>query len=157
MKLFLQKNAKFLSAGGYALTPPCLWRLGALPPNPSLRRLGVRRRRLGASPPDPKTPPPPLRISGYAPDSLWCKIVKKILYKSCFLELERIKIICINLWEKLFRISNKSLFEQPSGTDYFRKPRFDCILKTARHRKFKFGKNVVWFFPTFWSRVKNLT
>ena len=36
MKLFLQKNAKFLSAGG--------------------------------SPPDPPNSPPPLRISGYAPD-----------------------------------------------------------------------------------------
>ena len=28
--------------------------------------------------------------------SLWCKIVKKIFYKSCFLDLERIKIIYIN-------------------------------------------------------------
>ena len=26
----------------------------------------------------------------------------------------------------MFRISNKSVFEQPSGTDYVRKPRFDC-------------------------------
>ena len=34
MKLFLQKNAKFSSAGGSALRPPCLQRLGALPPNP---------------------------------------------------------------------------------------------------------------------------
>ena len=34
MKLFLQKNAKFLSAGGSAPTPSCLRRLGALPPNP---------------------------------------------------------------------------------------------------------------------------
>ena len=34
MKLFLQKNAKFSSAGGSAPRPPCLRRLGALPPNP---------------------------------------------------------------------------------------------------------------------------
>ena len=34
MKLFLQKNAKFSSAGGSAPRPPCLWRLGALPPHP---------------------------------------------------------------------------------------------------------------------------
>ena len=73
MKLFLQKNAKFSSAGGSAPRPPCLRRLGAFPPNPSLRQ-------QGASPPDPHWPPavggsaprppkqpPPLRISGYAP------------------------------------------------------------------------------------------
>ena len=29
-----QKNAKFSSAGGPAPRPPCLRRLGALPPNP---------------------------------------------------------------------------------------------------------------------------
>ena len=34
MKLFLQKHAKFSSAGGKALRPPCLWRLGAEPPDP---------------------------------------------------------------------------------------------------------------------------
>ena len=34
MKLFLQKNAKFSSAGGSAPRPPCLRRLGALPSNP---------------------------------------------------------------------------------------------------------------------------
>ena len=33
IKVFLQKNAKFLSAGGSAHRPPCLRRLGALPPN----------------------------------------------------------------------------------------------------------------------------
>ena len=34
MKLFLQKNAKFSSAGGAAPRPPCLRRLGGLPPDP---------------------------------------------------------------------------------------------------------------------------
>ena len=34
MKLFLQKNAKFLSAGGSVPLPPCLRQLRALPPNP---------------------------------------------------------------------------------------------------------------------------
>ena len=34
MKLLLQKKAKFLSAGGTTPTPPCLRRLGALPPSP---------------------------------------------------------------------------------------------------------------------------
>ena len=32
--LFLQKNAKVLSTGGSAPGPPCLRRLGAMPPNP---------------------------------------------------------------------------------------------------------------------------
>ena len=35
--------------------------------------------------------------------------------------------------EKSFRISNKSLFEQPSGTDYVQKPRFDCSGKSIFH------------------------
>ena len=47
MKLFLQKNAKFSSAGGFAPRPSCLRRLGALPPNPQ----------PPASPPDPHWPP----------------------------------------------------------------------------------------------------
>ena len=34
MKLFLQKHAKFSSAGGSAPRPLCLRRLGALPLNP---------------------------------------------------------------------------------------------------------------------------
>ena len=34
MKLFLQKNAKFLRAGGSAPRPPCLRWLEALPPTP---------------------------------------------------------------------------------------------------------------------------
>ena len=59
MKLFLQKNAKFSSAGGSAPRPPCVRRLGALPPNPQPPA-------AGALPQDPKNSPP-LRISGYAP------------------------------------------------------------------------------------------
>ena len=34
IKLFLKKNVKISSAGGYAPRPPCLRRLGALPQNP---------------------------------------------------------------------------------------------------------------------------
>ena len=34
IKLFLQKKAKFSSAGGSTPTLPCLRRLGALPPDP---------------------------------------------------------------------------------------------------------------------------
>ena len=49
MELFLQKNAKFSSAGGSAPRPPCL------------RRLGLR--------PQTSQTAPPLRISGYAPDT----------------------------------------------------------------------------------------
>ena len=52
MKLFLQKNAKFSSAGGSAPRPPCLRRLGALPPNPQSPAAGGF-----ASPPDPHSPP----------------------------------------------------------------------------------------------------
>ena len=33
----------------------------------------------------------------------------------------------------MFRFSNKSLFEQPSGTDYVRKPRFDCSKLVSQH------------------------
>ena len=33
IELFLQKNAKFSSAGSYASSPPCFRRLGALPPD----------------------------------------------------------------------------------------------------------------------------
>ena len=58
MRLFLQKNAKFSSAGGSAPTPPCLQRLGALPSNPQPPAAGSFA----------QTAPPPLRISGYAPE-----------------------------------------------------------------------------------------
>ena len=77
MKLFLQKKAKFSSAGSSTPRPPCLQRLGALPPNPHLPPVALD------APPPPNTtphlppvaldaPPPPnttpqLRISGYAP------------------------------------------------------------------------------------------
>ena len=79
MKLFLQKNAKFSSAGGSAPRPPCLRRLGALPPNPQPPAAG------GFAPRPPlasggwglrsQTPQiaPPLRISGYAPDYVCAK------------------------------------------------------------------------------------
>ena len=50
MKLFLQKNAKFLNARGSAPRPPCLRRLGALPPNPQPRA-------AGGSGPGPHWPP----------------------------------------------------------------------------------------------------
>ena len=74
MKLFLQKNAKFSSAGGKAPRPPCLRRLGALPPNPQPPAAGGIAPRpplasggWGLRPQTPQTAPP-LRISGYAPD-----------------------------------------------------------------------------------------
>ena len=73
MKLFLQKNAKFSSAGGSAPDPRASGGWGLCPQTPSLQQ-------LGASPPDPHWPAaaggsaprspqtaPPLRISGYAP------------------------------------------------------------------------------------------
>ena len=65
IKLFLLKNAKFLSAGGSIPRPLCLRRLGALPPNPQAPAAGG----FAPRPPlaiFPKTAPP-LRISGYAP------------------------------------------------------------------------------------------
>ena len=63
MKLFLQKNAKFLSAGGFAPKPP------------------LASRGWGLRPQTPQTAPP-LRISGYAPIFLYhkgCKIVLKVI------------------------------------------------------------------------------
>ena len=68
MKLFLQKNAKFSSAGGFA-------------PRPPLASGG-----WGLRPQTPKTAPP-LRISGYAPE--WVSkngsvliVMQKILCRS---------------------------------------------------------------------------
>ena len=60
MKLFLQKKAKFSSAGSSAPRPPCLQQLGALPPNPHWPPVALD------APPPPNTTPQ-LRISGYAP------------------------------------------------------------------------------------------
>ena len=60
MKLFLQKNAKFLSADGSTPRPPCLRQLGALSSNPQPTTA------RGSTPTRPKQLPP-LRISGYAP------------------------------------------------------------------------------------------
>ena len=59
IKLFLQKNAKFSSAGGSAPKPPVSGSWGLHPQTP------VGLRRLGAPLPDPQNSPP-LRISGYA-------------------------------------------------------------------------------------------
>ena len=82
MKLFLQKNAKFSSAGGSAPRPPCLRRLGALPPNPQPPAAGGFAPRpplasggWGLRPQTPRTTPP-LRISGYAPDYVTKHIIK---------------------------------------------------------------------------------
>ena len=79
MKLFLQENAKFSSAGGSAPRPPCLRRLGALPPNPQPLAGGGFAPRpplasggWGLRPQTPKTAPP-LRISGYAPGYQGCR------------------------------------------------------------------------------------
>ena len=65
MKLFLQKNAKFSSAGGSAPRPPWLRRLGALPPNPQPPAAGGFAPRLplasggwGRSPQTPSNSPP---------------------------------------------------------------------------------------------------
>ena len=62
MKLFLQKHAKFSSAGdsassGWGLRPqtPSLWQLEVLPPDPNWLPAAKQ--------------PPPLRISGYAPET----------------------------------------------------------------------------------------
>ena len=65
MKLFLQKNAKFSNAAKckitglrpHTLVPPAA---GGLAPRPPLTPIGL-------APRPPKQPPPPLRISGYAP------------------------------------------------------------------------------------------
>ena len=57
MKLFLQKNVKFSSAGGSAPRPLCLRRLGASPPNPQPPAAG------GFTP----RPPWPLAARGFAP------------------------------------------------------------------------------------------
>ena len=65
MKLFLQKNAKFFKRWGLRPQTPVPQAAGSFalkPPAP----IGLRR--LGSLPPDPQTqPPPPMRISGYAP------------------------------------------------------------------------------------------
>ena len=69
VKVFLHKNSKFSSAGGSAPRPPCLLRLGALPPDPQPPAAGGFAprppclRRLGALLPDPQ----PLAAGGFAP------------------------------------------------------------------------------------------
>ena len=76
MKLFLQKNAKFSSAGGSAPRSPCLRRLGSLPPNPHwptaaggfAPRTPLASGGWGIRPQTPKIAPT-LRIPGYAPVS----------------------------------------------------------------------------------------
>ena len=67
----MQKHAKFLSSGGSAPRPPCLRRLGALPPDPQPPEAGDFAFRpplasggWGLRPPNTA---PPLRIPGYAP------------------------------------------------------------------------------------------
>ena len=80
MKLFLQKNAKFSSAGAPPPDPHAYGSWGLCPQTP----IGLRR--LGALPPDPPNKPPRLRISGYAPGSeckapshwvFFCNFLKK--------------------------------------------------------------------------------
>ena len=96
IKLFLQKNAKISSAGGTAPTPPCLRRLGALPPDP------LPSMAEGFAPRPPKQPP----ISNF-----WLRTCFSILVcyarilptsiQTCFLN---ITYICHNilLRERLF-------------------------------------------------------
>jgi hypothetical protein len=45
---------------------------------------------------------------------------------------ERIIQFTLILMGKWFRFSNKSVFEQPLGTNYVRQPRFHCILLQER-------------------------
>ena len=78
IKLFLQKNAKFSSAGGSAPRPPCLRRLGALPPDPQNSS--------------------PLRISGYAPRSH----KEYVLFLCCRPAPNSAKKIGLSLSEDLF-------------------------------------------------------
>ena len=61
MKLVLQKNAKFSSAGGSAPRPPVPQAAGGFAPKPATSG------GWGLRPQTPKTAPP-LRISGYAPE-----------------------------------------------------------------------------------------
>ena len=65
MKLYLQKNSKFSSAGGSAPRPPCLRRLGAWPPKPQPPAAGGFAPRpplasggWGLRPQTPQTAPP---------------------------------------------------------------------------------------------------
>ena len=65
MKLFLQKNANFSSTGGSSRRPPCLRRLGVLPPNPQPPAAGGFAPRpplasggWGLRPQTPQTAPP---------------------------------------------------------------------------------------------------
>ena len=77
IKLFLQKNAKFSSAGGFAPRPPYLRRLGALPTDPQPPEAGGFTPRpplasggWGLRPHTQTKPLSSLRISGYAPANI---------------------------------------------------------------------------------------
>ena len=90
MKLFLQKNAKFLSGWGLLqFLPPNFCKismpLAALPPNPQPPAAGGFAPRSplasggwGLRPQTPKQPPP-LRISVYAPDWTWVLLDANLL------------------------------------------------------------------------------
>ena len=75
-KLFLQKHAQFLSAGGTASRPPCLRRLETFPPDPQPPAAGSFALRYpmapvaGGSAPRPPKSHTPLQISGYAPGKI---------------------------------------------------------------------------------------
>ena len=62
MKLFLQKNAKFLSVGGSAPVPPAAGGFAPKPPASGgwglCLQTPIGLRRLGGPPPDPQNSPP---------------------------------------------------------------------------------------------------
>ena len=92
MKLFLQKNANFSSAGAPPPNPRAFGGLGHCPQTP----IGLRR--LGASPPHPKTTPP-LRIPGYAPDRtvfFFCAVSETIFHDCIMLLFHHFKVFRYN-------------------------------------------------------------
>ena len=74
IKVILEKNAKYSSAGGSAPRSPCFRKLGAFPPDPQPTAAGgfaptptLASGALWLRPRPQISPPPPLRIPGYAP------------------------------------------------------------------------------------------
>ena len=86
------------ASGGWGLCPqtPSLRQLGASPPDPHWPPAA------GGSAPRPPKQPPPLRISGYAPE--WGALFSKLVTESLFIQFLLLHIIILYTEEKLKQV-----------------------------------------------------
>ena len=127
----MQKNAKFSSAGGSAPSPPCLRRLGALPPNPQPPAAGGFAPRpplaaggWGLRPQTPKTAPP------------HCEFLATRLPTALFFNLRAIGAFCVRLqsYSGNCKVGQKCLDHWRSGARWRASTKFAV-----------FGENTLFF------------